>query len=850
MKETKTYRKIFDKIKDKKKCILRCWGVPGSGKSQIVRKLAEEFPFTKDNKRRVKGVVRWHIQCKNRKHDVREEFQNLTDELFKNGHIQKEETYDSITNELHENRCDKLFHELRSCSFPVLIIIEDPDPYEKNPNKNLLQDFLRKLSSNDSQLFNNDIKLHLYITSRKSNPILHKDEAENKNINVITYVTGFDEQEALQYLLDQSRPNSNNEKAAQLIFKRFGGLPLGLLTAKRYCDETRTNYTKYLKHLEENELDIICEEQEKIKKEFGDSAEHVFLAIALPFLPTESADVMTCLHWKILKCLSYFNCDRIPLFAVEHCFDLIINESQVKLTKRKLEKELGKLITKLLKHNMCSETDEDEITFHEVVSHAFRLNSHSVESKPFNPLYKAIDVMSGLMSKDMIKKDHSHQMFKLRRHAQTLLEHFENQREDNSVMLKALASHLYESTAVIMLHESPALFLKTSEEYFDKALDLIWSNQENLKYKGQEFDPNLASFVVEMSQEKGQMLDKDFTIEYAAKLNMCFDKEEIKFLKSKSSSQDYFEKVEKLITSQQSKKSILVEMQKCNLFLPDRSYVEVFYAERIASILHRYSRIVLYSDLNEVHLYKNKSTWMTKLSNQIAEKCKTKYDVLLLIEHLSKIEGLIPIMLRVKKSSIDDNVKVLELSKNALSAVDETSLYYENGMLKEVYGPSFNSTEIMLLSYITKANTRLLKLDKNKVNVKDADSCCNKLFDLSVKFWEEISFCTRYFIYCAKYHAAKKSFKESMKCFDTFFEKVSDKSFHVYCWAVYNYVRAIAVCNRHDLWKDVVQERKTRLNDALNKSDEILNSKEAMSKHVKEKLSSEKKFLFGNCNFI
>ena len=865
MKKNKTYHEIFNEIKDRKKCFLHCWGVPGSGKSQIVRKLADEFPFTNNKKGKAKGVVKWHIQCKDSEHDAKKELQKLTDELFKNAHIQKKETYDSITNELHENRCDKLYDKLRSCSFPVLIVIEDPDSDEKNPSKSLLQDFLRKLSSNDSQILKNNVKMHLYITSRKNNPILHEDETKDKNINVKINVTGFDEQDALDYLLNQSGLNSKNKAAALQIFKRFSGLPLGLLTAKRYCDETRTDYTDYLKDLEESEFDIICEEQDKIKKEFGNSAEHVFSAVALPFLPAESVDLMTCLHWKVLKCLSYFNYDRIPRFAVEHCFDLVINESQAKVTKRKIKVEIGKLLTKLLEHNMCSETDEGEITFHEVVSHAFRLNSYSIESKPFNPLYQAIEIMSGLISKDMRKTKHSHQMYKLRRHAQTILKHFENHRENNSVMLKALASHLYESTAAIMLNESPALYLKKSEEYFDKALNLSWSNQENLKYKSQEFDPNLASFVVEMSRENGQMLDKDFTIDYAAKLNMCFDKEEIKFLKSKSSSQDCFEKVEELIKSQQSKKSILVEMQKCNLFLPDRNYVEVFYAERIASILHSYSRIVLYSDLNEVHLYKNKSMWMTKLSNQIAENCRTKCDVPLLVEHLSKIGGLLPIILKVNKSSIDDNVEVLEFCKKSLIEVDESSKFYENGLLKEVFGPSSNLTRIRLLKCITQANSRLLKLDKNKVNAKDADRYCNELLNLSDKFWKEISACILCFIYCAKYYAARKNFKESMKCFDKFFEKASEKSFkirfNVRCWAIYNYARAIEICTKDDLWKDVGQKRDNCLNDALKKRDEVLNSIEAVSKDLKEKLETvlkevleehgtrcEKKVMFGDNN--
>ena len=548
------------------------------------------------------------------------------------------------------------------------------------------------------------------------------------------------------------------------------------------------------------------------------------------------------LDWKVLKCLSYFNYDRIPRVAVKYCFDQL---SKDKLTKTMNKVKVGRLVSKLLKHNMCSETNDSEITFHEVVNHAFCLNSHSVESKSFNPLYKAIAIMSGLISKDMRKTKHAHQMYKLRKHAQTILKHFENNQENNSVMLNALASHLYESTAAIMLDESPAQFLKTSEEYFKKALNLIWPNQENLKYEGQEFNSYLASVVVEMSQEKGKTLDDDFTTDYAAKLNMldmCFDEEEIKFLKSKSSSRDCFKKVEELIESRNSSKFILVEMQKCNLFLPDSSYVQVFYAERIASIFHSYSRIVLFSDMKESKEYQNKCMWMSRFSNEIAKNCKRKYDVLLLVEHLSKTGGLIPIILKMNKSSINHNIEVLEFCKNTLSAVDETPRCYENGMLKKVYGPSSNWTQIRLLRFITRANTRLLKLDESTVDVTDADSCCNKLFDLSVEFWKEISVCTQCFIYCAKYYAVRRKFQKSMKCFDNFFEMASDKSFNerfnFYRWAVYNYARAINIPIADDSLQDVVQEHDDRFKDAKNKCDEVLNSEKIMSEDLKKKLES------------
>ena len=127
----------------------------------------------------------------------------------------------------------------------------------------------------------------------------------------------------------------------------------------------------------------------------------------------------------------------------------------------------------------------------------------------------------------------------------------------------------------------------------------------------------------------------------------------------------------------------------------------------------------------------------------------------------------------------------MKFCKHTLSAGDETPKYYENGMLKEVYGSSINSSLINLWRYITQANTRLLKLDEREVDVEDADSCCNKLFDLSVEFWKEISICTLCFIYCAKYYAVRRKFKDLMKCFDNFFEIAYDKyfneRFNVYC---------------------------------------------------------------------
>lgn len=830
MKETKTFHDIYEKIKNLKKCILHCWGVPGSGKSQIVRKLAEKFPFPEDDEKTVSEIViKWHIQCKDSGHDVKGELKKLADSLFKKAHITNKNEYQSIEDDLTENSTDNLVNTLSALSAPVLIIVEDPDPDKTNPSNILLQDFLRKLSANSTQSDKKPV-VHFYFTSRTKSPILKSSETKNIQIYSEMSVTGFNETEALEYLTTEEETDA---QAASKIYRRFSGLPLGLQAAKGYCSNSMISSSDYLELLEDIEYDIIEEEKQGIINEFGKNAKHVFQAIVLPFIPPAESDILPNLHWKILRCISYFNYDRILLSTLEYCCHLL-RETKVKKPAIMNKADVGKLVSKLRDHDMCSITDEKEITFHEVVFNAFRKNQHTVLKQPFNPIKKAIEVMSGLVSKDMRKKGHSEQMHKLRRHVQCLLDHIEEEKlfddDEDSMMLRALTSHLYETAAAIMLNESPALFLDKSKEYFKKALELIWKDKEDWSYKdGEKFDPELVSKIVEKSRLKGEQLPENFTLDYASKLELCFDNEETKFLESKSSKKDCFKEVGELIKSKKSNRELLEKLQKCGLFLSNEKYAPIFYAERIASILHSYSRHVLYADPSAVQRDR-KCMWMTWLSNCIAVECRKTSGVSLLTEHLSQSGGLIPIVLKLKKKSIDDNVKARKFCLDTLSRNKEDSDMYENGLLKEVFGPSMPSTRINHLRSITRVNARLLKSAKGKVDLGDADKCCVDLLKLSVHYISEISNSIMCIIYCAKYYAARDNCQESVKCFEKFFELITGNTisvrFHVRCWAVCNYARA--VCHFNEL---------TNLADkAIKRCEEVLNDKEVMPKELENRL--------------
>ena len=808
---TETYNSLLKNIEEETVTILQCNGVPGSGKSQIIRKIAEEFPFGKGSESDV--VIKWHIQCKDSGHDVRFELTLLVERLLKSSFDVTQEKYHSVVDNLDMDEASQLVDTLISIQKPILIIVEDPQPKDKKLLKSLcccLQ------SQSKTKLLST--KFHVYVTSRKTYADLCSRSPCYRNETV----RGFTEQEAIEYL--NGGLSDEKKAAARKIFRRFSGLPLGLQAAKGYCKIARIDYLEYFVLMEDVDYDIVTEEKKAIKEEYGGSVQHVFPAIVMPFLPGEETDIAAILSWKVLCCISYFHYDRIPRFALEQCCHFL-REKKVKNPHLKNKVEIGTLITKLREHGLCTETDEGEITFHEVVINAFRLNQHSVVAK-FNPLKKAMEILCSLVSKDMRKKEHCRKMYKLRRHLQSLLIHINKyeeifEDENDSILLRALTSHLHETAAAIMLNESP-LFWKESDEHFKKALEYLWP--EAIKYVDKttnQSEEKLARVIIEESKFKASRLPKDFTIKYASKLEVYFEEDELEFLYSKCASGNCFSDVKKLYKGKGCPEELIRKLQECGLFLADNEYRQIFYAERFAFILHSWSRLVLYSDPEEVEKIGEKCLWMSELSNSVSIECKNSCSVSLLSEHLSKTRGWVPILLKLKKPA-DELKTALKICEKALNDPTDDNMY-ENGMLTEVYGPSNDSTRTFLLRYIVRINARLHKNASSNV-VAEADKRCQELRTLAEKHIKTISTCLMCLIYCAKYYAAKGEFDKALKCYKTYFnfEPTHKPRFNVQCWAIYNYARTIGEhrsCSSDH--KDAVLEECKKLlikKDVMNKS--------------------------------
>ena len=827
---TDTFNRALDKVKAKIKIILYCYGVAGSGKSQLVQSLAVKFPYTAtlNDSSSNSPTIKWHIQCKDTEDDLKKQFLKLAEELAENGY-RKDINLKSLKENFRKNQTKMFSKILVHCNIPVLIIIEDPTEAGRVLIQNFFQSLRQYFLSTNQHI---QTKFHVYITSRSKSSI-----AGTQSMPPIEYFEnrGFSEEEAIIFLQDRDGATADTRDNLVRVFKRFSGLPLGLLAARSFCKRSFINYQQYLQLVDSSCYDytMLSDELEAVLKECGKSGEHVFQAILMPFFPCKDAvsGESNLIFRKILCCISYFDYDRIPRFLLEYCCHLNC-ESQEGLAEIRNTIIVGQLSSKLLDYDMCKRITDGTLIFHEVVLNAFRLMQQFVPS--FNSLKKSIETMSGLVSRDLRRKENFERMRKLLPHIQALLKHIEKnfdtlKKDDDFEMLKAVISHLYQAVGALLLGEAKE---DESDAMFHKSLGTIWPEMADVALLQTRSNEEIASKVIEKSKQKALNLPEDFIIKYSSWIMLShFDEDEVAFLKSES--QGNFEEVVSFLLPLTSKILLVEKLQKCKLFLTDEEYRPIFFAERFASILHSWSRCFLFRDQNQA--MQHKCLWMNTLSKSVsdgAHKSSTsKPRIRLLTQWLSQIAGLIPFLLK-QKDKPEHLQRAQELCEEMIS--NEELKMYENGLLKKAFSPPV-LTRSSLLRYIVRINARLVK--SSNQTFLHADEQCKQLLQLvreNVKASNYIGF----IIYCAKYHAAKNDFAQAKKCFKVYFDLTSKQKsktkFSTDFWATYNYARAVNA-NDEALSLDK-EEAIQRCNDVLS-SDKVSQIQEDLKHKLKIELN-------------
>ena len=751
----------------------------------MARSLAKKFPYsdsvaaTNQSLPTSLHTIKWHVQCKDTGNDLKDEFKYLAEELQDNGFIEKAPLR-HLDKDFKKNEARVFVDLLLNCNVPVLILIEDPSDAEKE----LLLSLFNCLNEKFDQSHHH--KFHIYVTLRSLSPET-KEEFSALEWHETLNVNGFNKKEAILFLkADNIKPDAEEDLVK--VYQRFSGMPLGLLAAKMFCQRSGINYKKYLLKAE-NSDDILLKEKKALQQIYGQSpaVEHVFQAIVMLFFPgkdTVSSDTSETLHWKMLCCISYFHYNCIPRFLLERCCHCIREKKFEKNPEVKNETEVGVLINNLLAHGMCTKQEDDSITFHEIVLHAFRLKRHFTPN--FNPLKKAMETICGLLFLDLRRKENYFRMPNLQKHLQALLEHVENNQnilkeDDDFQSLNAVISRLYQDLAVLLGKQSN---YEKSKKMYEKSFDQIWSEKKDVILPVQNKSlEEIAEEIIKASKDKAQHVPKCFLSKYLSWIQIShFENDEIEFLKSESKSD--FTQVEKILNVLDSKMLVVEKLKTCELFLSDHAYLPIFFAERFASIMHSWSRNFLYSDSDQAV---ENGLWMSSLSKAVSLAVKASSKISLLTEWLSQINGQVPLLLK-QKNNPSSLQKALRLCHEMIK--NENLIMFENGLIQKAFNPP-GLTRISLFRHIVRINARLVNSSSDPSFLFQADKQCEQLIELIEEHKDGSSYCTVYMIYCGKYYAVRKNFDSALKCFRKFYHFSAEPEFDIECWAAYNYARAV-----------------------------------------------------------
>nr|XP_002129840.2 uncharacterized protein LOC100182781 [Ciona intestinalis] len=421
-------------------------------------------------------------------------------------------------------------------------------------------------------------------------------------------VMGFTKGEAIKYLFTDT--NENNEIAAIKIFERFSGSPLGLRTAKAYCNNAMINYTEYIDIVENDEVSAYEDVSELLIEEYGSSAKDMFQAIIMPFRPESPDNAKELQTWKVMTCLSYLHFTCVPRFVVER-FCQYFRTSQVSNIRNKNTTEAGLIINKVKTHELCVlENGEDkDMTFHEVVFHAFRVAKQPEWIEDFNPVKCAIEVIASVSSKDMRGQVYAKQTLKLLPHLLRLLEH--TQKVDVQIPsdkeFKLLLSHIYEVFGGVGCTKSHE-YKYICEEFLGKAFEIVYEVALGQKVSFREFLGRsqtedidaCARDLVQQCANAGLQLPQGFIDKYECKVFVFRPESDgFKYLKDicRPDQLQTFEKVEKALKKKPSTTvDILQMLRDCGVCLEEKEYAKIFFTERLASILHSLSRMGIYHD--------------------------------------------------------------------------------------------------------------------------------------------------------------------------------------------------------------------------------------------------------------
>ena len=411
----------------KSRCaVVHCFGLPGSGKSQLVLQRAQMFRDKHAN-----GLmINYRINIKRK--SVANGLKDLVRDMTNNKFLPKE-LAQSIIVDLEQYKAGRLIEVLFESTASVLIIIDHLEN-----NNELLRDLIRctetKSIAHTSSLF------YVWVVSRQQYPLHSEKEIQemikNKDFSYITKeVHGFNEEEATQYLCQGQRFRECNKTDAVTIFKRFSGLPLMLETTKKYCLQYDITFANYLDQLSTLRLATLLDDEMEAQTKEYEGDQHLFYKIIDPIIGENNND-SSDLQWDYLACL--WHLDFLAIHKIvwksfyREFFNQFMSDAEI-ASDAEPDNQVTKLMRHLSERSSCRILRDGTMQFKPVVALSFsvtrRLHAKR-RSETFNSLEKTIKVMCQVL-KELQKSNNPKDLQSFFKHVQKL--QLQAQKEESGI---------------------------------------------------------------------------------------------------------------------------------------------------------------------------------------------------------------------------------------------------------------------------------------------------------------------------------------------------------------------------------------------------------------------------------
>lgn len=439
-------------------------------------------------------------------------------------------------------------------------------------------------------------------------------------------------------------------------------------------------------------------------------------------------------------------------------------------------------------------------------------------------LKKAAWSIASLVSKDLRKRGSLRWMRSMEPHLKSVSNHFETcDLNVEDFLSKMISIHLLEVLGVT----TSAYILEKAEQNLQVCACKIWdevAKRTSCDIKLEFFTnkqpvpvhdhaPQIIKACIDAGKD---LLQSGVDIsEYAATV-LQVKEEDVEFYKPFIPDKDLFNNLQKVAQNSMTISSELISKfreKSRHVFLSRTDYYQTFFIDRMVSILHSLSRVVLYDDKAFTEQRREKFLWTADLVKALCVESETVTGVKLLFVKLIpavqkniRLKRMSSMSESQRKRVLQESLRIAELEINGSSL--ETERVYENGLLKCSSKTSFDDIENM--RFYVRTCTKLWKL----CNAEEREvfrEACEKLCDLLIKKATDIlgvwSRSINSIVHCGKFFAAKGEYERAIKLFSEVITHIGTKKSKskTFLWVSYNYARSANCTNLQEYKQQATQ---------------------------------------------